>query len=219
MSNQEELRRRLQKLLDDARRERDRRRQVTQVEMAEFERRLKRYQEAVRVWVDQAVLPRLKTLTGLFANSASPVVCQPSDHVSVLFHANEEIPVDARIEVGFIHDPAIEHVTVVFKVSIIPILIDYEGEASIELGVDPNAARTLENFLDARIERFVSDYLRLQDPDSPYQRDLLVTDPVCGMTIQRAESVGSVEFDGRTYYFCVQACRDRFEANPQAFVR
>lgn len=219
MSKQEELRQRIQKLLDDARRERDRRRQVTQVEMAEFERRLKRYQEAVRAWVDETVLPKLETLTGVFANSTTPVVCHPTDHVSVLFRATEEIPVDARIEVGFIHDSAIEHVTVVFKVSIIPILIDYEGEASIELDVAPNAAGTLERFLDARIERFVSDYLRLQEPDSPYQRDLLVTDPVCGMTIQRVESVGSVEFDGRTYYFCVQACRDRFEVNPQAFVR
>jgi YHS domain-containing protein len=219
MSTRDELRERIQRLVDDARREHDRRRRVTRAEMAEFEKRLERYQKVARGWVDQVVLPKLRTLTSVFANGDAPVAQPPSDHVSVLFHANDEIPVDARIEVGFIHDPAIEHATVVFKVSIIPILIDYEGEACTELPIDPNAARALEGFLDARIERFVSDYLRLQEPDSPYQRDLLVIDPVCGMTLRRTESAGSVEFAGRTYHFCVRACRDRFEADPRAFVR
>jgi YHS domain-containing protein len=41
-------------------------------------------------------------------------------------------------------------------------------------------------------------------------------DPVCGMTVETASSRSSV-FDGRIYYFCSANCRDRFEANPQAF--
>ncbi len=43
-------------------------------------------------------------------------------------------------------------------------------------------------------------------------------DPVCGMTVDTADAKSSV-FDGRIHYFCSTVCRDRFEANPAAFVR
>jgi len=39
-----------------------------------------------------------------------------------------------------------------------------------------------------------------------------VTDPVCGMRVDRAKAL-TAQHDGRTYYFCSQHCRDRFEAN------
>jgi Cu+-exporting ATPase len=45
-----------------------------------------------------------------------------------------------------------------------------------------------------------------------------VLDPVCGMTISPADSVGEVEYRGHTYYFCNQSCLDRFKASPEEFV-
>ena len=45
-----------------------------------------------------------------------------------------------------------------------------------------------------------------------------VVDPVCGMTISPADSVGEVEHGGQTYYFCNDSCLERFRANPQHFV-
>ena len=35
------------------------------------------------------------------------------------------------------------------------------------------------------------------------------TDPMCGMTVDRAKAL-TLEEDGRTYYFCGPGCRDRF---------
>jgi YHS domain-containing protein len=43
------------------------------------------------------------------------------------------------------------------------------------------------------------------------------TDPVCGMQIEEAEAAGQTEHDGRTYYFCSTACKDRFEASPEEY--
>lgn len=40
------------------------------------------------------------------------------------------------------------------------------------------------------------------------------TDPVCGMQIDERESDEHSEFEGRTYYFCSSACRQKFEENP-----
>jgi Cu+-exporting ATPase len=45
-----------------------------------------------------------------------------------------------------------------------------------------------------------------------------VVDPVCGMTISPADSVGEVEHEGHTYYFCNDSCLERFTATPEAFV-
>ena len=44
-------------------------------------------------------------------------------------------------------------------------------------------------------------------------------DPVCGMTITAKDAAGKAEFQGVTYYFCAEACRRRFIANPAEFVK
>jgi P-type Cu+ transporter len=45
-----------------------------------------------------------------------------------------------------------------------------------------------------------------------------VVDPVCGMTISPADSVGEVKHGGHTYYFCNDSCLERFKTNPEQFV-
>jgi YHS domain-containing protein len=46
----------------------------------------------------------------------------------------------------------------------------------------------------------------------------MVEDPVCGMRIESEEAAGTIEYQGKTYYFCSQACHDAFQANPNAYV-
>jgi YHS domain-containing protein len=45
----------------------------------------------------------------------------------------------------------------------------------------------------------------------------LVTDPVCGMRIDDAEAAATAEYEGRTFSFCSEACRDAFVADPSAY--
>ncbi len=45
-----------------------------------------------------------------------------------------------------------------------------------------------------------------------------VTDPVCGMDITIADSVGSADFGGHTYYFCNPSCLEKFKADPEKYV-
>ncbi len=44
-----------------------------------------------------------------------------------------------------------------------------------------------------------------------------VTDPVCGMTVDRAKAV-TKELDGRTFNFCSNHCLHAFEAEPQRYI-
>jgi len=43
-------------------------------------------------------------------------------------------------------------------------------------------------------------------------------DPVCGMTIEEEDAVGSHEHEGIRYYFCAESCLDRFKAEPLTFL-
>ncbi len=45
-----------------------------------------------------------------------------------------------------------------------------------------------------------------------------VKDPVCGMTIDADKAAGNVEYQGETYYFCSNSCKEKFEANPAQFI-
>jgi Cu+-exporting ATPase len=44
-----------------------------------------------------------------------------------------------------------------------------------------------------------------------------VTDPVCGMTIDPAEAVGSSSYNGETYHFCAHACEVKFNVAPESY--
>jgi uncharacterized membrane protein YraQ (UPF0718 family) len=43
-----------------------------------------------------------------------------------------------------------------------------------------------------------------------------VTDPVCGMKVDRAKAV-TAEHDGHTYHFCSEHCRARFRSDPEGY--
>ncbi|MHB8772781.1 MAG: YHS domain-containing protein [Syntrophales bacterium] len=45
-----------------------------------------------------------------------------------------------------------------------------------------------------------------------------VTDPVCKMAIEDKDAVGTSEYMGKTYYFCSDACKERFEKDPLRYL-
>ena len=44
-----------------------------------------------------------------------------------------------------------------------------------------------------------------------------VKDPVCEMDIDPATAAASEEYEGKTYYFCSEACHQRFVAAPEQY--
>lgn len=43
-------------------------------------------------------------------------------------------------------------------------------------------------------------------------------DPVCGMAVGRSDVGGETKYQGKTYYFCSPACKERFDADPGRFL-
>ncbi len=44
-------------------------------------------------------------------------------------------------------------------------------------------------------------------------------DPVCGMNVDPSSAAASVEFEGKTYYFCSKGCAKKFSQNPASFLK
>src|ERR1041385_3071509 len=44
------------------------------------------------------------------------------------------------------------------------------------------------------------------------------TDPVCGMDVDTANPAGTMDHEGKTYFFCSQRCLERFRADPKRFL-
>jgi YHS domain-containing protein len=49
--------------------------------------------------------------------------------------------------------------------------------------------------------------------------DDTAVDPVCGMTIKKADAKVTYEYKGTTYYFCGQGCKDAFVKDPEKFLQ
>jgi len=45
----------------------------------------------------------------------------------------------------------------------------------------------------------------------------LVSDPVCGMSVDPAAGGPRVDYEDETYFFCSERCAERFRADPEAF--
>jgi Cu+-exporting ATPase len=50
-------------------------------------------------------------------------------------------------------------------------------------------------------------------------REEAMKDPVCGMDVEPEKAAASVQWQGETWYFCSQGCREKFVADPEGVLR
>jgi len=46
----------------------------------------------------------------------------------------------------------------------------------------------------------------------------MAKDPVCGMDVDPNKAPGTSDYRGKTYYFCCNECKQKFDSNPQSFI-
>jgi len=47
----------------------------------------------------------------------------------------------------------------------------------------------------------------------------MVLDPVCKMEVDEKTAKWKSEYKGRTYYFCAALCKQKFDRNPDKFIK
>ena len=56
------------------------------------------------------------------------------------------------------------------------------------------------------------------DHDDAHTQDEVIRDPVCGMTVDPDAGKPSLQYRGRTFHFCSNGCRTKFEAAPENYL-
>ncbi|TPK94367.1 MULTISPECIES: heavy metal translocating P-type ATPase [unclassified Mesorhizobium] len=54
--------------------------------------------------------------------------------------------------------------------------------------------------------------------DAAPDAEAVIRDPVCGMTVDPAAGKPTAEHGGRTFHFCSEHCRTKFQAEPEAYL-
>jgi len=47
----------------------------------------------------------------------------------------------------------------------------------------------------------------------------MARDPVCGMEVKERTAKFKSTYKDKTYFFCAKGCKDRFDAEPQKYVK
>jgi len=71
---------------------------------------------------------------------------------------------------------------------------------------------------DSRIKEIADRVLWLEDGQFIDMVDM-DTDPVCGMSLESEKAPASAEFEGQTYFFCADGCRDDFLSEPARYLQ
>lgn len=218
MSDFASLEQRVATLLHEAAVRRAQERTQREEEMQESEPRRTRFELIASAWVSDLVLPRLRTL-------AQALPRAEVDHdgggrsARLKLEWSLEYPVAASLTVSIAPDGRYDHALVHVQPLLIPMLVGHPSASCCEVEIDVKSAEPLARFLDDQFVIFAESYLRVRETESPYQRSLLVTDPVCGMTIHPTDAVESHEHEGRRYFFCAASCAGRFRQSPDVYLK
>jgi len=47
----------------------------------------------------------------------------------------------------------------------------------------------------------------------------MAQDPVCNMSVDESKAAATSTREGKTYYFCSTGCKERFEKEPEKYVK
>jgi len=212
------LEQRLASLLGDAAERRAQEQTQREEEMKEVEPRRLHFEQISCTWVTDSVIPRLRALAQALPKAAEIEHVDGGYSARLKLGSSEEYPVAASLTVSIAPDARYERASVHVQPLLIPMLVGHPSASCCELEIDTKDAAPLARFLDDQLVVFADCYLRVREPDSPYQRSSLITDPVCGMTFHRTDAAESHEHEGRRFFFCAPSCAERFRQFPDRFL-
>ncbi len=49
--------------------------------------------------------------------------------------------------------------------------------------------------------------------------DKMTKDPVCRMSVDEKKAAATSAYKGKTYYFCAKGCKEKFDREPEKYVK
>lgn len=219
MSDLKQLEQRIQEKVAAAKARKHDHRAKLEREMAEREQLAARFNRVADHLMEAVIRPRVEKLASQFDNAE---ILPPDKglplHCVCRFNRTDLYPATTKLDLALCPDDRLENVLALYGVEILPVLCQFEGRDQKVFPVDNVDEEQLAAWVDDKILGFVETYLRLGDVDQ-YQKQNLVTDPVCGMEINKTAAAARMDFEGNTYYFCVEECRRKFAEDPGHYIK
>jgi YHS domain-containing protein len=186
--------------------------------MREWEVRHERYSAAADHLVNDIIRPRLQTLASNFDNAEILCGDETGRHQCICaFKHTARFPATAKLELAVSRDGSAENVLLLYNLSILPVFFAFKGQDQITMPLNRLNESKVAEWFDEKIMDFLDAYLQLATVDQ-YQTQNEVTDPVCGMRINKIFAAAEADYQGRTYFFCVPECKAKFVADPDRYV-
>jgi YHS domain-containing protein len=185
--------------------------------MAEAEARHCRFTSHADRLMREVIRPRVEKLHSLFENAKTQEARNSRHTACIQFEHTPRFPATARLELGLTRDGEIKTVLLRYDLEILPLFFPIEASDQLAMPLDQVDEEKAADWVEAKIVQFVDTYLRLEMSDH-HQGENIVTDPVCGMKVNKVFAAAQMEYGGRTYYFCVPECRLRFAEKPERYV-
>lgn len=157
------------------------------------------------------VYPRMQELSQSFDNSRLKELDKEEGFRCVCeFSPTERFPAAVSLDIAFSSSGSYERLNVHYNLEISPALMEYGRYDGHTFSItSPSCGEELSQWVEAKILDFLDTYLKLETHPE-YQKENLVTDPVCQMRFPIAQAAGKIEHKGRSVYFCSEVCREAF---------
>ncbi len=182
--------------------------------MVELEKRQEQFNRLGTQLVSEIVTPSLEEFADRFDNIRFDLK-QPLRCRCTLMHCLK-FPATGYVGFRVEHDADISRLSLVFEAHFLPVFVQYPRSDEIDFPLNAVDLPRATAWVEEKLLAFLDAYLQLPWLDQ-YQRDNLVTDPVCGMRISKAQAIEH-QHEGQSYYFCAEQCVDRFQKEPDRYV-
>jgi YHS domain-containing protein len=217
MPGLQELERRIKEQLAVCEQRRQLRQDHLQRYMTESEQRLQCFTAAADRLVQDVLVPRMDKLAECLQDVQAPAVERNGHHITVRFAHTPRFPATVCLELGVTRDGEATTLLVEFNLSILPALLPFERQDRLAMPVGEVDEERVAAWIEEKLVGFVGTYLQLETA-SAYQTENVVVDPVCGMMVNKADTPAQMAYLGRTYYFCLDECRQKFADNPRRYL-
>ncbi len=159
-----------------------------QQRMAELDQRHQQFVVIAERLLREVVRPRFERVVSHFENAEllDPGQDGRRFHCSCRLLHCERFPATGELSLILTYDEPIENLLVIYRLEILPIFFRFLGNDQEIFPLESVDEKRLVEWVDERLLGFVDTCLRLEQADQ-YQGENLVTDPVCGMRINKLQ--------------------------------
>jgi len=185
--------------------------------MLEYGVRRHRFEKLAQHLSRDIVKPRLELVASYLKNACMQE--ESSSNCSVCcFEFCERFPTFAQIEFSIEHDVRFDKLIVQIRTRMMPVFVRFNEQDNLLLPLDAAEDEEVADWVEERLLEFLDTYLRIDAGGEDFTEEP-VTDPVCGMKLDRSMAAASDSYYGHPYYFCGESCHAKFQETPEQYAQ